>query len=103
MAATEYADCCVDVALPLAALDRLALGASHEEEAVAAAALLCSLWVVEVNTPVYLLATSGRFCLDSVAQHHVLFWRDQRRARLPRRVIAEFQSCRRGTQAWSSW
>ena len=96
VAATEYADCCVDVALPLAALDRLALGASHEEEAVAAAALLCSLWVVEVNTPVYLLATSGRFCLDSVAHRHVLFGEISDELVYPA-VIAEFQSCRRGT------
>ena len=35
--------------------------------------LLRSMWVVEINTPGYLLATSGRFCLDSEAHLQILF------------------------------
>jgi len=40
---------------------------------VAAARLLTdSLWLIEVNTPVYLLATSGRFDLSSEAHREIL-------------------------------
>lgn len=83
VAATEYLDCVLDVAVPISALDAafeaalaLMIPGCHEEReraAVAAASLLTDrLWLIEVNTPVYLLATSGRFDLSSEAHREVL-------------------------------
>merc|ERR1712224_1159953 len=82
VSATEYSDCVLDVAVPISALDAafeaalaLMVPGGQEEAAAAAAAatrLTDSLWLIEVNTPVYLLATSGRFDLSSDAHREIL-------------------------------
>ena len=60
--ATEYQDCVLDVAVPVAALDA----------AQDSSALLASLWLIECNTPVYMAATSGRFDLSNEAHRTIL-------------------------------
>ena len=71
--ATEYRDCVLDVAVPIAALDA-ALNAANRPSGKpsAEAALLAGLWLVECNTPVYLLATSGCFDLSNEADREIL-------------------------------
>ena len=71
--ATEYRDCVLDVAVPIAALDA-ALHAANRPSGMpsAEAELLAGLWLVECNTPVYLLATSGCFDLSNEADREIL-------------------------------
>ena len=69
VAATEYEDCVLDLAVPIAALDAALQPQSVEG---AASTLLASLFVIEVNTPVYLLATSGRFDLSNAGHVDIL-------------------------------
>jgi hypothetical protein len=61
-AATEYADFVCDVALPR----------NWFWTAQSSAELRDKLWLIEINTPVYLLATSGYFCLDSPEHQEIL-------------------------------
>jgi len=79
VAATEYRDCVLDVAVPVAVLDAtLAVVQSQPQPTTqpitqdpAVAALLASLWLIECNSPVYAAATSGLFDL-SIAAHRAI-------------------------------
>lgn len=69
VAATEYQDFVADVALKW--VDLMAVRPCERME-VAATSLRKNLWLVEINTPVYLLATSGYFSLNLESHQEVL-------------------------------
>jgi len=73
--ATEYADYVADVAIPSQLLFESSSSSSSEHSDCVIAAggdLQTALWLVEINTPVYLLATSGHFCLDLSSHREIL-------------------------------
>ena len=78
--ATEYQDCVLDVAVPVAALDA----------AQDSSALLASLWLIECNTPVYMAATSGRFDLSNEAHRTILCGERPQEIEYPV-LLAEFE------------
>ena len=84
-AATEYQDYVADVAIHAGKFQALmrdwlakeqcdpgAGAAVDAQQAAVVEAVQSLLWLVEINTPVYLLATAGVFCLDNDAHREIL-------------------------------